>query len=271
MKSIYKENASLIPGWRKLGRSELCRRYLQYKDVNQQLAQSYLSAIIYNFWNVIQHDYYSQQVKMASETDCYEWVIDSILYCLNKHVWTDPDSQLYKDPNGPEKAINVSIVSGRANYYVARNRDKRKVQLESISLDKLQEDSSDSYFLPYFDTDDTCLYYLYDKVRDYFTKKDYFASFAIHAIITFDFQIQYSEDGNMYTVFSDTQLKHYLRNMSDDDYNYFSEMYDINLCDVKYAAKYVKDLTYDRMSRNLNNLFNTLKHDRQFLKTLKGY
>ena len=64
-------------------------------------------------------------------------------------MWTDPNNALYGDPNAPEKSINVCIVSTRANFYVAQNRNKRKVALESVSLDKLTDELSDAYFLPY--------------------------------------------------------------------------------------------------------------------------
>lgn len=264
-KQLYKEKADLIVGWKNLTRSELCEKYLNYRDVNSVVADSYLSAIIYRFWNVAVHNYYSQQVKEATELDCYNNLVDSILYALNNHVWLNPNSSLYGDEKGPEKAINVVISSRKLNILGYNNMFKRRINKDSISLEYLQEQP---YYISSFGVLDDCDDdYIESIILEAFKKKEYFKAFVIDAIIYCDV---FEDIGNDY-VFSEKKLRKHLRHLEESNYYVvFSNTYNINNVDlVKRAISYIINLSQEKMSENINYIFRQLKNNKVFIKYLK--
>lgn len=269
MKKIYEESASIIPGWRYKNRSDLCRSYLRVKDTDKQLAESYLSAIICHFWNLIGHNYHSQQGKLATPQDCYEWLVDSITYALDKHVWTNPNSNLYADPDGPEKTINVCVVSSRANYYVAQNRDKRKIAMESLSLDKLCEDNSDAYFLPYFDSPDYTTHVFQKRLQNYFENKQYFKAWCFHAMTVCNFVEQQEVEGKVHTYYNYNALKRFLRQLKEDDIVFFSSYYKLDINKVRKSVEYISKLNYDQMDSQIKSFLLELRRDKELIKFLQ--
>ena len=137
-RQLYLESANLIPDWKSIRRSDLAFKYLEEKEKKTGLEDSYLSALILKFWNVAESNYYRQNIRFANQETCYEWLVDSIFYVLSKHVWTDPNSNLYQDKDAPEKAINVAIVSAKQNFHIARKTAKRSVNYLADSLERLQ-------------------------------------------------------------------------------------------------------------------------------------
>ena len=185
-------------------------------------------------------------------------------------MWTDPNNALYGDPNAPEKSINVCIVSTRANFYVAQNRNKRKVALESVSLDKLTDELSDAYFLPYYDKTDLLKDYLINKVKTYFHQRQYFEAFTLHCIITYDFILTTEENGVKYQSFNYTELKKFLRKWDHTECVYFSSIYGFDVDVVEKAATYLYNYSYDQINRKLTKFLQELRRDKSFIKVLKG-
>ena len=103
-KKIYEENANLISDWKNLSCLELANNYLN--ESNSLRKESYLSAIICNRWHLIGREYSRQCYKFADPEDIYEWLVTAIMYVLEHHVWTNPESNLYEDPEAVEKAKN---------------------------------------------------------------------------------------------------------------------------------------------------------------------
>ena len=264
-KQLYKEKADLIKDWKKLTKSQLCEKYLDLKDTNSDLADSYLSAIIYSFWNVAVHNYYSQQVKEATELDCYNNLVDSILYALNSHVWLNENNSLYKDEKGPEKAINVVISSRKLNILGYNNMFKRRINKDSISLEYLQEQP---YYISSFGVHDNCDDdYIESIIIDAFNRKEYFKAFMIDAIVYCDvFDV---ENDNF--IFSEKKLRKHLRHLEDSNYYIvFSNTYNIkNIELVKRAISYIISLNQDKMSDNINYIFRQLRNNKMFIKFLK--
>ena len=162
LKQSYFERAEAIEGWQKLTRSQLGYMYCKYKyeEHNDVLAEACLSGLIYKFWNVISHNYYNQgQKKIMSFEDCYDYTVDAIMYVLENHVWDNPDSSLYQDPNAPEKAINVRIVSYRNNFLIHEFRDKRALNTIAFSLDNLIESALGDEYTPKLE-------YVYNYLRE---------------------------------------------------------------------------------------------------------
>ena len=241
----YKENcaqsAQFIPGWKDIDRSELCRLYVANKD-DEVLSNSYLSAILYKFWNITEHNYYTQKYKVATEADCIDWTVEGITYALDRHVWDDPDNSLYQDPKGPEKAINVAIYSTKVNFYQRIKHQKEKISYESISLEQLMENSSDSYYLPTYDKDTFADSYISKLIRDSFKDKDYMKAFVLDGIINTNVFQTVIENDKTYTVFDDKKLRKHLRKLDPNYCKIFSSRYGIKFEDVLKYTETLKNI-----------------------------
>ena len=269
LKHIYEESASLIPKWKSVGRSELCRRYLAAKASGSDLTESYLSAIICSFWNLISHNYFSQQNPMATPEDCYGWVVDSILYCLDKKVWEDENSPLYKDPNGPEKSINVCVTSSRANYYVAQNRQKRFIALQTISLDYLQELYPEVLDEAVFDKVDAHKDFIYNKIRNLFIDREYFKAFFLHQVLYGNFVKQDCTGKYVKLYFDYNACRKSVRIMNAEDGKFFASQYNFDNEKVQKALHYVNNMSYAQMQASQDALLRSLRADSEFVSLLR--
>ena len=118
-KNMYKEFADNIPNWKKIDKNDLFRDYCKYSDEDDPRKDYYLAAVVYKFWYMLTTNYHNQLLKIASEEDAYNWLIDSVMYVAKHRPWDNPENSLYQDPKGPEKAMSVKINSVKANYFVA--------------------------------------------------------------------------------------------------------------------------------------------------------
>ena len=265
-KQIYEIQANLIPNWKKLSKLELCNKYVEAVNNNDDLKDAYLGAVICSFWHIIPRIYYAQQIKFASEEDVYDWFIDGLLCALTEHVWLNPDNSLYKNPDGPEKAICVCIYSAKLNFFKALDCQKRKISKNSLSLDELSENSADSYYLPYYDDEYYKGSYVYNLVIEFFKRRDYFTAFLLDAIINVDVFSKLAST-NSYEL-SDRKLIKHLRTLYNTAYcKLFSSIYDLPEEEVKQGASYIINLTSNRMHENITSVLFLLSKD----KLLKQY
>lgn len=267
-KKSYEELASFIEDWKKKSSQELCQLYIDNLDTDKYKAECYLSALICKYWYIISRTYYAQRVKIASPETVYDWFIEGLYNAVRHHVWTNPDNSLYKDNNAVEKAISVCIYSAKLNYFQSLEYDKRKVGKFSLSLEELQENSSDDYYLPYNDKSPYMEMYMYNKVKNLFANYDYFSAFLLDAIVNSDVFIKENEH-DCYSLSSRKLIKN-LRNIDDRYIKIFSNLYDLNEDEVRKATQFIKNLSSDRMIRNVNNLLFVLKHDKELITYLKS-
>lgn len=263
-KRIYQECANLIPNWKELSKSELANLYIENENTN--LANSYLSAIILKYWNLIGSSYYKQSVKVANEYDCYDFLISGILTALEKRVWKDPSNALYNDKIGPEKAMSVCIFSRKVTFYQEIKHDKRILNYSSLSLDQLEENSSDGFFIKYEDKYSSLNDYVKKLVVDYFNVKDYFACFFIDSL--FNFNMLSSKEKNNYYVNISKFMKH-INSINDEYFHQFAIVYGIEESKVKSAFRYIKLMPHYRIHSNLSRIMNSLKKD-EYLKDFLG-
>ena len=266
-KEAYRQKADYIAGWNKLSRSELCRKYIENID-NKDISESYLSAIIYKFWNVAEHNYFTQSYKgLATQQDCYDWNVEGILYALDKHVWDDPNNELYGDPNGPEKAINVTIYGQKLNFYNSLKTYKRQINSGLVSLEKLQEDASDAYYLPYNEDYNMTDAYMYNKVKEYFSKKLYLEAFVIDAVLNHNL---FTPTEDRCEVFNRFKLTKHLHHLDDSFCMYFSKYYKIPRKKVEDSVRYIVNVNTDTLNRKIDGLFKGFLRDKEFSSYLMG-
>lgn len=264
-KQIYIECANLIPDWRKLSKSELANLYIE--NENEATANSYFSALMCKYWNLIGSYYYKQHVKIATENDCYNWLVDGIRYALDKRVWQDSNNALYDDPKGPEKAMTVCITSERATFFQYTQHDKRSLNYTLLSLNQLEENSSDGFFIPYEDKYETIQSYVNENVKKFFENKDYFVSFFIDALFNADILVDKSGLHN-YNV-NINRFSKYVKEVTNEYLYRFSLEYNIEVDKVIDAFSYIQNMPHYRLHYNISRVINMLKNDDVFYSLLK--
>ena len=265
IKESYRQHADLIPDWRKLNRSQLCFKYIEYEKINPKLAEAYLSAIMFKCLNIVQHNSRVRWFYHADEHACYDWLTSSIIYVLNKRVWTDPKHPLYNDVNAPEKCINVAIYSQKINYTKHAKRQKREIMNNTLSLEALCEGNNDVPLAPYFDEDTTLEALINSKVRKFFSLKDYFKAFLIDAIITVNFNLNENLPKDLINLSIEKKLKHHLFTMSDEYLHIFSKQYGIDYEKVKLGFSYISSLSRNKLAKHLKQSLAELSRDSDIL------
>lgn len=266
-RKIYENCAdSLIPNWRTINKNDLCNLYLKHKGT--ALENAYLSAIILNYWSLIGSWYSSQQYKFATEEDCYESVIDSILYSLDKHVWLNKNNPLYRDKNGPDKAINIHVKSMKTTFYQLTLKDKRKLNYALLSLDKISENSpEDIYVEDTIRTEDSSFeLYLEKYIKDKFLQGNWLLALLIDIIVNNDIFV--FKDN--ITDISPRKLTKCFKGVNSDFIKSFSLRYNLPESLVDENFRKIEVLTYKDLSVKIKSCLFELVYDKEFMQWLRG-
>ena len=261
-RNAYVQSANHIPGWRQMSRNELCRKYKEIERSGEtQLLDYYISAIVLNFWHVLAKTFNKQNIKILSEEDCYECLIESILFVLSEEAWEDPAQSIYKDEKGPEKAINLTFQQNIINLFVANQRHKRKASTNTLSLDNTlkegDEDDSETFVsLLAKDELSTLLEQLFwkEKVKQYYQEKDFIAAFVTDLLIK-DTSLVESKDDKY--VINARKLAKELNDLTPSYAYQFSTDYDIPVEQVESVLNYL----YNVNSRNVEKVLRVLIQD----------
>lgn len=178
-KRIYELYAdSLIKDWRNIDSNELCRKYAEVES-NKDLRSAYFSAIILKHWGKL-------HVGRIARLDfgVYDILVDTIVKALKNRSWENPQSSIYNDPNGPDKAINKIFRSLLINEYVKSNAQKYYVDTIANSLEELVEEAVNVHNESETDkTEDLCLNIdIQEFIKLNFVCKDYFMAILVHSI-----------------------------------------------------------------------------------------
>ena len=143
----YRELADEIE-WKKFDQNDLFFNYLKYKDGNNVLAEKFYAALMCRYWGYTGR-LYSKCNKNVPFEECYDVLVDTINYLLDKQVWNNPESSLYKDPKGPEKAFHFVLKRQLSILLSRKTTDKRKGEFKALSIDDIHEkydDAADGLF-----------------------------------------------------------------------------------------------------------------------------
>lgn len=189
---------------------------------DKYLSNCYFAAIVLKYWNKI-YNLYANTYLTATMDDAYNWVIEGIMYALKHRKWKDKTNKLYFDENAPDKVINRKIKCLRLNHLISQNRNKRKVQINLLSLDSF--DDSDNLI----ETDD-----VYDATKELVQtiyKNNAFDSVVIDLILHDDCFEKNESTGTF--EFKIEKLVDLIEQLDDDYYNYFSKYYNLTFDDVR--------------------------------------
>lgn len=270
-KSIFRQCADKIANWEKISKNDLCRKYLEHSD-NAEMQNSYLSAIMLRYWNLI-GKYYYMSSNAATVEDCYEWLEDSVCYVLREASWDDSSKSLFNDPNGPDKAINRCMKCARLTHYQYINRKKRKDNFGMLSLEELAETFGKSTVEP-VDIVSSNMFkdvHIKEYVKHVFFRKDYFLAFMLDCIAYQNcFESEKDSDGQLITSFNMRKFVKVMSHIDDDYLQMFSKKYNIDIADVNKAYSYCSSLTNAAIKRKALNRFEELKHDKFFQLLKEG-
>jgi hypothetical protein len=183
----YEKCASGIPNWNKLSKSELADGFCDADDSHDELKRSqYYAALMCKYWYMIpymQHNCQSlnDSLNMSLE-DFADWLSESLNVAFKYRRWRDPNNPLSKDPKSPEKIINRCIFSTQKRWYSFYNKDKRRVNVYSYSLEESEDlhgDSADGLSVE----DDTAEQdYCHDIVQHLLDSNKYLEAFIVDGI-----------------------------------------------------------------------------------------
>lgn len=259
-----KAKADSILGWEQLSKNDLCNRYIETEDAS--IRDAYLAAILYRYWKLIPKFYY-QSSNVCSPEDCYDWLVESVLCALNCKRWTESDSSIYKDPNGPDKVINRAMKCARLNFYQFINRKKRKDNFGLLSLDELKEnlhDNSVDIEDPESTVDDETTLSLKEFIKDVFNGKEYFLAFMLDCIITENIFDKEAESVRL----NQKSLTKLLRELDDIYATQFAARYSFDVDVVRHALAYCQGLTSTKIQSKIEYNLLKLKHDKKLLEVL---
>ena len=141
-RNYIKQAKAIIPDYQSLDVNKLCNLYVENEN-NTYKKSGYFAAILLKKWGYIGRHYLESKSSGFSIEDCYDMIVDAICYVLKAKSWLNPDKAIYKDPQGPDKCLNMAIWSSRRLYYYLSNRDKRKGNFGNWSLDVLETNVTD--------------------------------------------------------------------------------------------------------------------------------
>ena len=259
LRESYKQLADMIPNWKTMDKNELCNLYIQHED-DEFLRESYISAIILRYWNKI-NKLYQRSKPAATLEDCYEWVIEAILYALKNRRWLDKDSTIYLDPTGPDKVINRNSECRRLTFFQQIFNDNKRVLVNTLSVNLFTIDENDEVNNSYDKfTDENAIIddnelSVFDFIRQKFERQEYVFAFVVDTIISCK-----NPDENYESFVK--QIAQTIRRMPDDYADVFANTYDLLKEDVRTALTYTKKLDISNLCDMIRVMLKKMKYDK---------
>ena len=226
---------------------------------------------MYKYWHLI--DSYTNQGSGAYDAETvYDWLTHSMQYAKKHQPWKK-GGNLAGQANGPDKAINIYMKSMRQGFYQWSNSKKRAAYFtQSLSLDKMIEDTGDANMLSCEDIWDTSIDLsvnldIKNLVKNNFNNKNYMSSFIIDGIVNGSvIDIKKEDDGYYYSQFNKKKLSKHLKHLDDSYCEIFSKAYDLPLNGVIAARDDCSKLSSTRVYTLMRNTLRTLSKNPLFLQ-----
>ncbi len=243
-KESYLECANLlIPEWDSMSKNNLVFEAIEKKDTKYY--DGYISALMLKYWNKMTAYYHKCKLVITPE-DAHTWLVNAILYALEKHPWTNPKSSIYQDKNGPDKVINRFIESRRVTFYQQLNRYNRKINSAILSLDSLSDTYADAN-TPYVEDEHNVE--LEGIVMECFNLKDYFYAFLLDAMIYENYTLHKHSK----------RLVTHLQSIDDNYCDIFAGRYNLNFDRVKRASSYITRMRRTTINERMSTAPEELK------------
>ena len=231
----YKQCAEVI-NWKQYNCNELFFKYIEHE--NDSLSDNFYAGIMCRYWGYT-GKLYTKMNKHLSFEQCYDVVAETINYVIEKRVWGNPDSSMYQDPKGPDKAFHMVIKRQLACLMANLTAYKRKTNYNSLSIDSLYEEYNDAT---------EGLFNIYDKstaqqfqdisVIQYIKSRPTIQKLILN-------QICFGA-GNKRNVVTN------IKKLGEDDFLYFNQMYGVQKEDYHKALNEIKVCSNNRLNQEIN-------------------
>ena len=252
--TLYK-SASSIKDWKSLTKNELANAYID-NEKDESLKNAYFSALMLRYWGNIGRYYTSSKSSGFTIEECYSWLLEALLYALEKRKWRDPNNPLSKDKNAPDKVINRCIYSRRQYYYYLSNTDKRKSNHNKISIEN-NEELKEDYNVFLEDTSSNMNFINEDILTvssDIYKRNKWFESFLLIFLCSDDFSKWDKEEKKW-----DLNLQKIVDNINNLDYEEFTSIMEKLKATNKEINDYYQDIKYLNKNKTRNLVSRCLK------------
>lgn len=251
----------LLHNWKIENKNNLVNGYIENEYSNPELAEAYMGAIICRYWNGINKIYNESRQSGTKLEDCYDLYIREILYTLEKRVWLNPEHALYKDPNGPDKALNRAIATASKRFYQDSNYDCRKANFGVVNVDELLERE---YTVPILTYHENGFNNIESPINNIvvrsFKKGNYFLAFMVDGIANYNVFKTRTSNGISYEEFNKQKLSKHIRSLDNIYACDFSNRYSLELPQVVDAINNnIKNLSDGRVRKYINKNLIALK------------
>lgn len=259
----YIREANRIPDWQTMNKNDLINKCLDNKD-NNLLYNSYLSAVILRYWGNIGKYYLASKASGFTIEDCYDWLIEAILYALGKAKWRDPENPLSKDPAAPDKVINRCIYSRRQLYYYLANRGCRKANYGTVNIDKIVEEVGDHATMLEDDSNELDNIYLNSLISSYF-KKDIIKGIILNSIC-YDDCFAVKKDKETKTTSFNFKLNRLSNNIilyNISNVNQLVKKYGVNKDELANKLESIKNMSKTSLNKMIKQKIENLSQDKE--------
>ena len=265
-KTMY-NNALKIPNWRKANKNDLANAYID-NEKNEDLRNAYFSALMLRYWGNIGKYYTSSKSSGFTIEDCYSWLIEALLYALDKRKWRDPNNPLSKDKNAPDKVINRCIYSRRKYYYYLSNLDKRKSNHNKISIEDNDDVKEDYNIL--FSTEDNGYKMLDNDILtiscNMYKSNRWYEIFLLNFLYLNDYS-KFNKKSNTWE-FNIQRIVEDISNLEYKEFEFIMRQIHVKSEDIPGYYNEIKDLKDNKIKNLLNKTLKSLKTNKE-LKELK--
>lgn len=215
--------------WQEYNSNDLFFEYIKHE--NEPIAEKFYAAIVCRYWGYTGRLYLQCNKRLPFE-QCYDILIDTINYVLEKRVWENENNSMYQDSKGPDKAFHIVLKRQRAVLLANLNAYKRRTNVNTLSIDEIHEKYSDAA---------EGLFEIYDTSENIFSIVDFIKSRVDTLSIIILDKICFSEWASLKKVIK------LIKNLNESDYEYYNINYGISLDKYHQVIKEIGAMNNSRL------------------------
>lgn len=321
----FKEDASYLGNYSKINKTDLANGYCDAdeaiiaakavndkKEVNKQtkLRSAYYSALMLRYWYKIFDWMQNSSSLNLSSDEFVSWLSDSLYVAFYYRMWryeykaevkegkfidwkydeegNKIENPYYylKDPTAVDKVINRCCLSMRGRVYQFHNKDKRRINVQSLSIDKMIEDAGDGFIDDVLDSETETyedrpdfLCGSYQLIKMLLQRGEMIEALIVDGIANRDafkaihMQEESSEEEDdlrnvTYQAFNERKLVHHLASINEAFIDRFCEEYSITKTEGEKIYKKLQDLSNYKLYKYIKKTLLEIKEKKELLDCL---
>lgn len=272
--------------------TELANAYCKAVDANDEIKKNqYISALMIRYWHMVSVIYEQSKSTRLVVADIVSWLYEAFDKAFTYRSWQDKTKAVSRDPKGAEKVINRCIYSVRNYWYQIFNKDKRKINFMTYSLNDNPErdfhtssgvSNEKDYFdiIPSYDEFVSCGR---DIVQKYINEDRILEAFIVDAIMYQDCFISNTYDvdtgkedelGNPIIIertdykFSSPMVSKVIKGINASYIQYFASTYEVDEDKVIQTVAELKSYNKAKFGNKLRKAKDYIKEDKEVLDWL---